>query len=216
MAVDYLRDAGGLFISSFIALFVIVSPLGNVFTFLSLTQGYDFQQQRQVARQSCGAAFLLLSSFLFVGQALLNFFGITLSAFQIAGGLLLFWISLDMLGGETSHRRDTTSGLKAGEYHDISLIPLAIPLLGGPGAITTTLMLANKAGKTLDMLILLLALASVMTSAYLCFLNAARLSKVLGRTGIRFATSLMGLLLAALAVQFLLDGIRRSFMLPGP
>ena len=117
-----------------------------------------------------------------------------------------------MLRGEPSHRRDTTASLDADEYNDIFLIPLAIPLLSGPGAITTTLMLANEAKSYMDLLIILLTLALVMIVAYLFFVNAVRLSNVLGRTGIRFATSLMGLILAALAVQFVLNGIRQSFI----
>jgi len=213
MTIDYLRYLGGLFVSSFIALFVIVSPLANIFSFLALTQGYGLEQKRETARRSCLTAFLILAGFLFGGQSLLEFFGITLPAFQIAGGLLLFWISLDMLRGESSHRRDTTAGLDDGEYNDIFLIPLAIPLLSGPGAITTTLMLANEAKSYLDLLIILLSLALVMIVAYLFFVNAVRLTYVLGRTGIRFATSLMGLILAALAVQFVLNGIRQTFIL---
>jgi len=213
MTIDYLRYLGGLFVSSFIALFVIVDPLANIFAFLALTPGFGLEQQRETARRSCFAAFLLLAGFLFGGQYLLEFFGITLPAFQIAGGLLLFWISLDMLRGESSHRRDTTAGLDDGEYNDIFLIPLAIPLLSGPGAITTTLMLANEAKSYLDLLIILLSLALVMIVAYLFFVNAVRLTYVLGRTGIRFATSLMGLILAALAVQFVLNGIRQTFIL---
>jgi multiple antibiotic resistance protein len=215
MTFDYLNYLGGLFVKSFIALFVIVSPLANIFSFLSLTHGQELEQQRQVARRACLTAFLLLAGFLFGGQYLLLFFGITLPAFQIAGGLLLFWISLDMLRGEPSHRRDTTASLTAEDYNDTFLIPLAIPLLSGPGAITTTLVLANEAKSYLELLIILLTLALVMIVAYLCFVNAVRLSKVLGRTGIRFATSLMGLILAALAVQFVLDGIHKSFTVIG-
>ncbi len=215
MTVDYLSNLGGLFVKSFIALFVIVSPVANIFSFLSLTQGQKLEQQRQIARRACLTAFLLLTGFLFGGQYLLMFFGITLPAFQIAGGLLLFWISLDMLRGEPSHRRDTTASLNAEEYNDTFLIPLAIPLLSGPGAITTTLVLANEANTYADLLILLLSLALVMTVAYIFFVNAARLSMVLGQTGIRFSTSLMGLILAALAVQFVLDGIRKSFLVIG-
>ena len=90
MTIDYLRYLGGLFVNSFIALFVIVSPLANIFSFLALTQGYGLEQQRETARRSCLTAFLLLAGFLFGGQYLLEFFGITLPAFQIAGGLLLF------------------------------------------------------------------------------------------------------------------------------
>ena len=214
--MDNLRHLGDLFVSSFIALFVIVSPLANIFSFLTLTHGYELAQQREIARRSCLTAFLILTAFLFGGQYLLNFFGISLPAFQIAGGLLLFWISLDMLRGEPSQRRDTAASLNDKEYNDIFLIPLAIPLLSGPGAITTTLMLANNAKNYVELLIILLTLALVMTVAYLFFVKAARLSNVLGRTGIRFATSLMGLILAALAVQFVLDGIRKSFILLEP
>jgi multiple antibiotic resistance protein len=213
MSIDSFRYLSGLFIKSFIALFVVIDPLANIFSFLSLTQGHDLGEQRQIARRSCLTAFLLLTSFLFGGQYLLEFFGITLPAFQIAGGILLFWISLDMLRGEPSRRRNAAVSLNAEDYHDIFLIPLAIPLLSGPGAITTTLMLANKSITYIEMFIILLSLVLVMILAYSFFVNAARLSKVLGRAGIRFATSLMGLILAALAVQFVLDGIRKSFLL---
>jgi multiple antibiotic resistance protein len=216
MPVENLKHLGSLFVTSFIALFVIVSPLANIFSFLSLTHGYGPEQQREVARRSCFTAFLILAGFLFGGRYLLEFFGISLPAFQIAGGLLLFWISLDLLRGEPATSEGSGVDRSTGESKDIFLIPLAIPLLSGPGAITTTLMLANKSENFMEMLAVLLNLALVMALAYLCFVKAARLFIVLGRTGIRFATSLMGLILAALAVQFVLDGIRTSFRLAGP
>ncbi len=210
--MDYLQNNTGLFITSLVSLFVIVSPLGNVFSFLALSAGYPPEAKLQLARRSCVIAYLILTAFLFTGKAVISFLGISLAAFQIAGGVLLFRISLDMLEGrEAQERVDSSVSLQVEDYRDIAVVPLAIPLLSGPGALTTILMLHSSARQPLDWLAIWLALTLVMAATYVVFRFAVPLSRVLKETGITLATRLMGLILAALAVQFALDGLRSVF-----
>lgn len=205
----YPEGNAGLFITSLASLFVIVSPLGNIFSFMVLSAGYAPKAKILLARRACVIAYLILTGFLVVGRAVMEFLGISLAAFQIAGGVLLFRIALDMLEGrEAQERRDSSASLKAEEYRDIAVVPLAIPLLSGPGALTTILMLPGGVRHPLDWVTIWAALTLVMAATYIIFRFAAFLAAVLKETGVTLATRLMGLILAALAAQFTLDGLQ--------
>ena len=146
-----------------------------------------------------------------MGRFILNFFGISLAAFQIAGGLILFRISFDMLHGRGHFNRlDTASSLKAEDYGDIALVPLAVPLVAGPGSITTTLVLASRAQNLAENLSILLAGITILFSTFLCFVYAERLLVLLKESSVRLLTRIMGLILAALAVQFIIHGLRAA------
>jgi multiple antibiotic resistance protein len=180
MFPQILGQLGHFFITSLISLFVIIDPPGNVLPFLALAGGLSPRQSRDLALRACLYAFLILVSFIVLGRLILSFFGISLAAFQIAGGLILFRIAFDMLEGRGHFQRlDTSSSLKATDYRDIALSPLAIPL--------------------------------VMAATYLSFRFADGVLRHLKESGIRLFTRLMGLILAALAVQFVLSGIRAAF-----
>ena len=147
-----------------------------------------------------------------MGRLLLQFFGITLPAFQIAGGLILFRIAVDMLEGRGHFNRiDTSSSLNAADYRDVALAPLAVPLLSGPGAISAVLVLTSRAKNFLENGLILLSLALVLLLTYLCFRFAQSLLSVLKETRVRLLTRLMGLIMAALAVQFVLEGLMAAF-----
>jgi multiple antibiotic resistance protein len=200
------------FITSFISLFVIIDPTGNIFPFLALSSGLDQGQARALAGRACLIAFVILAFFVALGRLVLTFFGIGLPAFQITGGLVLFRIAFDMMEGRGHFNRlDTSSSLAPGDYRDIALIPLAMPLLSGPGAISTVLVLTSRSKSLQDDALLLAALGLIMLLSYIFFSFAARIMSVLKESGLRLLTRLMGLILAALAVEFVISGVKTAF-----
>jgi len=212
MEPGFLEAHGAFLVTSLISLFIIIDPPGNIFPYLALSAGSAPAAARGLARQACLYAFLILSLFLVLGRLILQFFGITLPALQIAGGLILFRIAIDMLEGRGHFNRiDTSSSLNPAEYQDIPLVPLAVPLLSGPGAISTVLVLTSRSKNLLEDGLILLSLALVMLLTYLCFRFAQSLLGLLKETRIRLLTRLMGLIMGALAVQFVLEGLSAAF-----
>lgn len=200
------------FITSFISLFVIVDPTGNIFPYLALSAGVGPGKARALAGRACLYGFFILAFFVTLGRLVLTFFGISLPAFQIAGGLVLFRIAFDMVEGRGHFNRlDTSSSLAPGDYRDVALIPLAMPLLSGPGAISTVLVLTARSQNILDDALLVAAVALIMLIAYIFFAFAARITGFLHESGLRLLTRLMGLLLAALAVEFVISGVKQAF-----
>ena len=198
--------------NSFITLLVVVDPLGLAPVFAALTRGYPEKRKREAAIRGTmlGAAILFL--FALVGDVLLNALGIGLGAFRIAGGILLFLLALDMVFEHPSGGRSRTVREQEEEPYeqDISVFPLAIPLLAGPGAITTVLLYTGgsnavqlAAFTVVLLVVLLLVLASLLLSS--------RVMNLFGETGANVLSRVLGVLLAALAVQFVLDGIKQSF-----
>ena len=212
MEPNFLGVHGAFLVTSLISLFIIIDPPGNIFPNLALSAGFAPAAARGLAWQACLYAFLILALFIVVGRILLQFFGITLPALQIAGGLIFFRIAIDMLEGRGHFNRiDTASSLNAADYRDVPLVPLAFPLLSGPGAISTVLVLTSRSKNYLEDVLILLSLTLVLLLTYLCFRFAQSLLSVLKETRIRLLTRLMGLIMAALAVQFVLEGLRAAF-----
>lgn len=200
------------FITALISLFVIIDPSGNIFPYLALSQATAPQERRSLARHACLYAFLILALFIAIGRLILTFFGLSLPAFQIAGGLILFRIAFDMLEGRGHFNRlDTSSSLVAADYRDIALVPMTMPLLAGPGAISTILVLTSRAASILEDGLILLALALIMLLTYVTFRFAEQLLGFLKESGVRLLTRIMGLILAALAVEFVIQGLRAAF-----
>jgi len=197
-------------ISALVTLFVVVDPVGLAPTFLAVTEGLPRHARRSVAlRASIIAGAILVGSAL-IGDWLFRALGISLPAFRIAGGLLLFAIAFEMVFG-VRMRREGQAAEQAVEEHvrNIAAFPLAIPLLAGPGAITATVLLAGRADGNLLLAGLLLAVvAFVALSCFVAFFFAEQISRILGLTGNIVLSRLLGVLLAALAVQFVVDGIR--------
>jgi multiple antibiotic resistance protein len=155
---------------------------------------------------------MILSLFIFIGRGFLKFFGISLPAFQIAGGLILFRIAFDMLEGRGHFNRlDTSSSLVAADYRDIALVPMTMPLLAGPGAISTILVLTSRSTSLLEDGLILAALGLIMFLTYVVFRFAEQLLSFLKESGMRLLTRIMGLILAALAVEFVIQGLRAAF-----
>jgi len=214
MVYDFLNPIWPVFITSLVSLFVILDPLGNVFPYLALTAERPPADTRKVAGRACAYSFLILAVFALAGRFIIAFFGISLAAFQIAGGFILFRISIDMLQGRGHFNRlDTSSSLKAEEYGDIALVPLAVPLMAGPGSITTVLVLTSQAGTPAGGLSILTAAIVILVVTYLCFIFAHQILALIKETSLRLLTRIMGLILTALAVQFIIQGLKSAFPL---
>ncbi|MEL6572676.1 MAG: MarC family protein [Pseudomonadota bacterium] len=196
-------------IAAFTTLFVIIDPPGLTPIFVALTQGMTPAMRRAVLIRSVLISFALLLAFMFIGEALLGFIGISMPAFRIAGGILLFLTALEMLFQKRQARRADNAA--EDDHDDPSVFPLAMPLTVGPGAITTVILLAGQAEGTIDFVAITGVIIAVLGCVSLFFLAAGALERLLGATGINIVTRLLGMLLAALATQFVLDGIAQSF-----
>jgi MarC family membrane protein len=197
-------------ITALVTLFVVVDPIGLAPTFLAVTEGLPRRARGDVAVRASLIAGAILIGTALIGDVLLRALGITLPAFRIAGGLLLFAIAFEMVLG-VRMRREGQAAEEAVDEHvrNIAAFPLAIPLLAGPGAITATVLLAGRAGGNLLLTGLLLAVVVLVALACLAaFLLAGRISGLLGHTGNIVLSRLLGVLLAALAVQYVVDGTR--------
>jgi multiple antibiotic resistance protein len=201
--LDYL-------VAALVTLLVVVDPIGLTPSFLGVTAGLPPAARRSVAVRACLIAFAILTGAALAGDWLLRTLAISLPAFRIAGGLLLFSIASEMVFGVRIARQSETAG-KAIEEHvrDIAAFPLAIPLMAGPGAITATVLLAGRTdGNMLRLAALIAIIAAVMAACLIVFLGASRIERLLGQTGNTVLSRLLGVLLAAMAVQFVVDGVR--------
>ncbi|MDU8910509.1 MarC family protein [Aestuariicoccus sp. MJ-SS9] len=199
-------------ISAFVTLFVVIDPIGLTPIFIALTQGADAAHRRAVALRACGIAAVLLMLFAFLGEAVLGFIGISMPAFRIAGGILLFLTALDMLFERRTKRRSDSA--EDEDKPDPSVFPIAIPLIAGPGAIASMILLVGQTNDAAGMAAVLGVMLGVVGIVFLFFLSAGLIERALGKIGITVATRLLGMLLAALSVQFVLDGLR-TFGLAG-
>lgn len=192
-------------ITAFATLFVVIDPPGLIPMFIALTPGMTADRRRVIGLRACIIAIVILTLFGLLGEAVLGFIGISMSAFRIAGGILLFLTALDMLFERRTQRRE---GQAAVPDHDPSVFPIAIPLIAGPGAIATMILLVGESGGGWQgILTVHLVMIFVVFMAFLLFLIAGPLEHALGRTGTVVITRLLGMLLAALSVQFVIDGI---------
>ena len=200
------------FIAAFVTLLVVVDPIGLVPTFLAVTTGLPAQARRSVALRACLIATAILAGSALGGDWLLRTMSITLPAFRIAGGLLLFSIASEMVFGVRIARQSKAAeDVIEDHVRNIAAFPLAIPLMAGPGAITATVLLAGRSGgDTMRLGILLAVICAVMAICLLAFTAAARIGKLIGTTGNVVMSRLLGVLLAALAVQFVVDGVRAA------
>ena len=199
MTADFL-------ITAFATLFVVIDPIGLTPIFIALTAGATPAHRRAVALRACGIAAAVLFAFAFFGEAVLGFIGISMPAFRIAGGILLFLTALEMLFERRSKRRQDQAEVEPAP--DPSVFPVAIPLIAGPGAIASVILLAGQAQDTVTVLTVLGVTLAVLAITLVFFLLAGLIERGLGKTGINVATRLLGMLLAALSVQFVLDGLR--------
>ena len=203
-----------LLLHTFVTLFVVLDPVGIAPMFVALVHSDDEAYQRKMALRSTLIASSILLVFFFIGDALLRLLGIGLPAFRIAGGVLLFLLSIDMIFARHSGLRSTTirEQQEAVRKDDISVFPLAFPLIAGPGALTTVLLMSSTHATTAMVGGMLVILVAVLGILLVSLLYAMKITSFFGETGTNVISRLFGLILAALAAQYVVDGIRAAFM----
>ncbi|MBO8173929.1 MAG: neutral amino acid NAAT transporter SnatA [Thermococcus sp.] len=198
---------------AYAALFAITNPIGAVPVFLSVTHGVSLRDRVRIAKKVMITVLLTLLTFALIGDWIFSFFGSSVDAFSIAGGILLFRMALDMLSGQISKVKISEEEAEEITLEDIAIIPLAIPLISGPGAITTVMLYMAKSTTVVEKSMVLLAVLLVSTTTYLILLSADKVEKKLGKIGIKVLTRMMGLILASIAVQMVINGIKGAFSL---
>jgi multiple antibiotic resistance protein len=203
------------FLVAFATLFATVGVADIAFIFAALTKDHSPAQRRLFATRGVFIALLILLFFAFLGNAILDIFGITIPALRTAGGVLLLLIAIDMVFARHSGGTGTTSEeeIEARQAHDISVFPLAMPLLAGPGAISAVILLTTGARSDADFWLVIAAIIVILALAWLTLLVAIPIQRLLGLTGLSVVSRVVGILLAALAVQFVFDGIKASGLL---
>lgn len=203
----------GYVIHSLVGLFAVMNPLGNVPIFLSLTEGYTPGDQRKTARKAIFIAFLIILIFLVLGHVIFQLFGITVNAFRVAGGILIFGIAYNLIQAKHSHAHHPHQDEHEESMNkdDISVTPLATPLIAGPGTIATVMALAGGGNLFRDSISVFIAVVVVLAGTYLILHFSGFISKHLGKTEMNVITRLMGLLLAIIAVQMAVSGLDALF-----
>ncbi|MBX9699542.1 MAG: MarC family protein [Acetobacteraceae bacterium] len=195
-----------------VALLVILDPPGTAAIFMAMTPGMAAAERRRQAIRAVVISFCVLLLFVLVGGPLLRAMGISIPAMQVAGGLLLFLMAADMVMGRHMLRTSPGEEEAATQQADISVFPLAIPLIAGPGSITSLVLLRQQAGDDMaEFAVLMAALLVALGAMLAALLGAAQVTRVLGATGTNVAGRVLGVLLAGLAAQFTMDGLRQAF-----
>lgn len=190
------------------SIFFLVDPFAALPTFLAVTAGSDQARRRRMARKASLTAWIFLSAFALGGQYIFRMFGITLPAFEIAGGVILLLIGLDMLEAKRSATQESSGDtVAAASKEDAGIVPLGIPMLAGPGSITSVMVLVGQAQTRWQMVAILGAIFITAVVCYLVLGNSDKVARALGDTGIRILVRIMGLLLVALAVQYFVNGM---------
>lgn len=202
-----------LFTSAFITLLVIIDPPGCAPIFASLTRGTDAAHRRRMAIRSSIVAWCILIFFALLGETLLDKLGISLASFRLAGGIMLFIIALEMVFEKRTERREERAKEIEGtpEAEDISVFPMAIPMIAGPGSIATIMLMIGRADGPAEWGVVLAAMTAVIVLTLLALLSAGPLMKLIGAKLEAMITRILGVILAALAAQFVIDGLKQSF-----
>ncbi|MHA6299563.1 MarC family protein [Devosia sp. CAU 1758] len=205
------------FLVAFVTLFATVGVADIAFIFAALTKDNTPSERRTFATRGVLVAVGILLFFAVLGNAILDLFGITIPALRTAGGILLLLIAIDMVFARHSGGTGTTDEeeVEARQSHDISVFPLAMPLMAGPGAISAVILLTTGAQSDLEFWLVLAAIVVILALCWLTLLIAIPIQRLLGLTGLSVVSRIVGILLAALAVQFIFDGIRASGLLGG-
>lgn len=210
--VEYFQQ----FIFVLTTIFVILNPIGASPIYLMITEHEPPKKKIYIAKKASAVSFFILLTFLIFGTLILKFFGITIYSFKIAGGILLLLISINMiykgtLSGTKGSREETKHATV--DKDDISVVPLAVPLLSGPGSIASVMVISGHYSSIKQLVVNILAVFTTCLATYYTLRGADRLKKLFGQSGIKIANRLMGLILAAISVQFLVDGIKLAIKL---
>jgi multiple antibiotic resistance protein len=207
-----VRELLSFSLLSLSAVFFVVDPMGVVPVFVAMTQGDSEEKRARMARRAALTAFVILTLFAVAGTVIFRMLGVTLGAFKVAGGILLLLTSIEMLRAQQVRTRIIPEEEREGaEKDDVAIFPLAIPLLAGPGAIATVTALMGRAGRKLFMLPVVVSIAITCVASYAMLRAATRISHLLGVTGLNVMNRVIGLIIGAIAVQFVFDGLRDTF-----
>jgi multiple antibiotic resistance protein len=190
------------------SIFFLVDPFAAIPAFLAITAGADRKRQQRMARRGALTCFIVLTTFALAGKFIFRMFGITLPAFEIAGGIILLLIGIDMIEARRSPTQESSDETaEAAGKDDAGIVPLGIPMLAGPGAISSVMILVGQALKSWELMVVLSAIALTAAMSYVILSGANRVRGLMGETGIRILVRIMGLLLVGLAVQFFINGL---------
>jgi multiple antibiotic resistance protein len=190
------------------SIFFLVDPFAALPTFLAITEGADPVRRRRIAGKGALTALIVLGAFAFAGEAIFKLFGITLPAFELAGGIILLLIGLDMLQAKRSATQEVAGDtVAAAQKEDAGIVPLGVPMLAGPGAITSVMVLVGQVQSHWQMAAILISIALTALICYLVLGHSNLVVRLLGETGIRILVRVMGLLLVALAAQYFVNGL---------
>jgi len=196
-------------LSTMTALFVVVDPIACVPLFVTITSGDDMHQKRRAALRASLVAGVVLALFAFTGSIIFGLLGVSEGAFRIAGGALLFLLAVDMLRAQPSRQRTTPEEQQEGANKaDVSVFPLGVPMLAGPGATSTVMVLVSRAHGAVEYSVVLVSIVVTLTLTYWILRFATVITRRLGRTGMNVLERVMGLIVSAVAVQFIVDGLR--------
>jgi multiple antibiotic resistance protein len=225
VGIIYLHPAGvdvqlEFVVTAFATVFAIVNPIGNIPFFYAVTEGYTHEDKRRVAVKTCLVTAVVLFTFALFGQWIFSIYGITIPSFRIAGGVLLFTIAFSMLQGQRSKTKLTDEEKRdALEKDSVGIVPLGIPMFAGPGAITTVMILISDASSspdaTFELVAISLAILLTVVISFLTLTHSDRIFNLMGRSGAMAFSRIMGLLLAAVAVNFILRGIAQAIPMYG-
>ena len=203
-----MNDLPQFALVAFTSLLFIVDPVALIPTYLVITKNESSAQRQLTARRACVAAALILLAFALGGQFIFRLVGITLPAFRIAGGLILWLVAMDMLHAQRTTQEGREEIVEGSQKDDVALTPLAMPMLAGPGAISTVMVLAGQARTGIHLVVVYASIVLTLVVSWVALRVGERVLVRLGQTGIRVLTRIMGLLLAAIAVQFVITGVK--------
>ena len=207
-----MTEYTSFFILAFSTIFTLVNPIGLAPVYLSIIDNFSAQERRRIALKGTITAFIILIIFSLLGDIIFSFYGITVSAFKIAGGILFFRTGIQMLEARVSRSRSTPKEEEEAETkEDIAYTPIGIPLIAGPGAITSVMILSSVAHEWKLKMVLFGVIVIVLLLTFIIFQGADYLTQRFGTTGLRIIQRIMGLILMVIAVQFVIDGSRSNY-----
>ena len=199
-------------ILSIVSIITLINPVGIIPTYLNIIESFDQKDQRDITFKACIVAFILLIIFAIMGTFIFNFFSLTIYAFKIVGGILFFRIGLNMVESKVSRIKSTPQEEKeAMDKDDITYTPLGIPLIAGPGAITSVMILSENIITLQQKILFVLAIAICIIITYIILSASKKMSQMIGTTGIRIIQRVMGIILMAIAVQLIFSGLHLAF-----
>mgnify|MGYP001953133583 CR=1 FL=1 len=205
--IDNKKMETSIIASFFVALISVVNPIGALPMFMALTQNLSETQRKSMVRSCSFAVFITLVTSLFLGEKILIFFGISIASFTVGGGILIFSMATSMINAKDVESKLTQDEVDDDEIREIGIVPLAIPLLAGPGAISTTIIYAQKIQNPLELTLVIPILFLSALCIYLILINASRISAKMGTLGVNVMTRIMGLILLAMSIQMMTHGL---------